>query len=72
MHNNRQARQNTVRANKRLIGVRQLSQYLDLSVNTIYSWVYKGKISYIKMGRLLKFDLLLIDKMIEDNTVEQS
>ncbi len=55
---------------KRLITVNEASNYLGISVNTLYSWVSQKKIDYIKIGRLTKFDLRVIDKFIENNTTE--
>ena len=49
---------------KRFIGVKELSQYLDIRVNTVYSWVCLRKIPYVKIGRLVKFDLKEIDKWV--------
>ncbi len=55
---------------KRLLTVAEASNYLGISVNTLYSWVSQKKIDYIKIGRLTKFDLKVIDKFIENNTTE--
>ncbi len=53
---------------KRLITIKEASEYLGVSVNTLYSWVSQKKIDYVKMGRLTKFDLNVIDRFIENNT----
>jgi excisionase family DNA binding protein len=55
---------------KRLITIKEASEYLGISVNTLYSWVSQKKIDYVKIGRLTKFDLKVIDKFIENNSVE--
>lgn len=55
---------------KRLIDIKEASEYLDLTVNTLYTWVSQRKIPYIKVGRLTKFDLRDIDRFIEENKVE--
>ncbi len=55
---------------KRLITIIEASEYLGISVNTLYSWVSQKKIAYVKIGRLTKFDLRIIDKFIENNSVE--
>ena len=47
---------------KRFIGVKELSEYLGIKVNTVYSWTATRKIPYYKVGRLPKFDLREIDK----------
>lgn len=55
---------------KRLITIKEASEYLGISVNTLYSWVSQKKIDYVKIGRLTKFDLKVIDKFIENSSVE--
>jgi excisionase family DNA binding protein len=55
---------------RRLITIKEASEYLGIKVNTLYSWVSQKKIDYVKMGRLTKFDLKVLDKYIENNTVE--
>ncbi|ODS33663.1 MAG: putative phage transcriptional regulator [Candidatus Scalindua rubra] len=55
---------------KRLLTVVEASSYLGISVHTLYSWVSQKKIDYIKIGRLTKFDLKVINKFIENNSVE--
>jgi len=56
---------------RRLINVRESSEHLDLSVNTIYSLVSKRRIPFVKMGRLTKFDLEKIDDWIKENSVKE-
>jgi len=56
---------------RRLINVRELSEYLDLSVNTIYCLVSQRRIPFVKVGRLTKFDLQKIDQWIEEHSVEE-
>lgn len=55
---------------KRYINIDELSAYLGLSKNTIYSWVWQKKIPYTKLGRLVKFDLRAINHWMQKNTVE--
>ncbi len=55
---------------KRLLSVKEASEYLGIKVNTLYSWVSQKKIDYVKMGRLTKFDIRVLNKFIENNTIE--
>ena len=55
---------------RRLITIKEASEYLGISVNTLYSWVSQKKIDYVKMGRLTKFDIRVLDKLIENNSVD--
>lgn len=51
---------------KRFVGIKDLAVYLDLSENTVKAWVYQGKLPFIKMGRLIKFDLRQIEKWLDE------
>ena len=57
--------------NKRLININELSEYIDLSISTIYSWVSQRRIPFIKCGKLTKFDLERINDWIEESSVEE-
>jgi excisionase family DNA binding protein len=54
---------------KRLIDINEAGEYLRVSKNTIYSWICQRKIPFVKMGRLVRFDLRDIDKWVEKNKV---
>ena len=53
----------------RLISIHEASTYTGLSVDTLYKMVNQRRIPYVKMGRLVKFDLGLLDEFIHKNTV---
>jgi len=44
-----------IRSQHRLLTTKEASEFLQVSVPTIYDWVYKRKIPYRKHGRLLRF-----------------
>lgn len=52
---------------RRLINIRELSEYLGIPVNTLYSWVSQGRITPVKLGRLDRFDIREIDEWIEES-----
>ena len=54
---------------KRFKNIKELSEYLDVSVNTIYYWVQIMEIPHYKLGGKLKFDNHLIDKWLETKRV---
>ena len=56
--------------NRNLVGPKEVAEYLDISINTIYSWVNMRKIPFFKIGRLVKFDLMEIDNWKENMKVE--
>ena len=56
---------------KRFVGPQELSQLLDLKVDTIYAWAWQRKIPYFKIGRLVKFDLKEIEAWLKDKRVKE-
>ncbi len=54
---------------RRLISIQDAAQYTDLSVQTLYKMVSQRRIPFVKMGRLTKFDVALLDTWIKQNTV---
>ena len=54
---------------RRLIDIHAAATLLDLSVDTLYTMVSQRRIPYVKVGRLVKFDLRLLDAWITKNTV---
>jgi excisionase family DNA binding protein len=54
---------------RKLIGVKEAAQYTGLSVYTVYTMVSQRRIPYVKVGRLVKFDVPMLDAWIKSNTV---
>lgn len=57
---------------KRFIDVEELASYLDISKNTVYSWVNQRRIPCFKIGRLVKFDLNEIETWIKTKRLKVS
>lgn len=53
----------------RLVDIKEAATYTSLSVHTLYTMVSQRRIPYVKVGRLVKFDLGLLDAWIKQNTV---
>ena len=51
----------------RLLTVHEAAAYLSVSVSTLYGWVWQRRISFVKMGRALRFDQRDLDAFIEEN-----
>lgn len=49
-----------------LVDIKKVSEILGVKVATVYSWVSQRRIPYIKMGRLLKFDVGQIERWITE------
>lgn len=54
----------------RLITVEELAKYLNLNPHTIYIWVEQRKIPFIKIGRMVRFDLLEIEAWLTSKKTE--
>lgn len=54
---------------KRFLGIPELAEYLGIKQGTVYVWVCHKKIPYVKVGRLVKFDLRKIEKWLEEKSV---
>lgn len=52
-----------------LISIKTLSKQTDISENTIRWWVATGKIPYVKLGKLVRFNPIKIQNLIDANTV---
>jgi excisionase family DNA binding protein len=55
---------------KRFIGIKELSEYLDTPVGTLYVWICQKKIPYYKIGRNVKFDLEKIEDWLKKKEVK--
>lgn len=54
---------------RKLIGVAEAAQYTGLSVHTVYTMVSQRRIPYVKVGRLVKFDVPMLDAWIKQLAV---
>lgn len=54
----------------RLMSVKQAAEYTGLSPHTVYSMVSQRRIPHIKVGRLVKFDIVLLQRWIDCHTVK--
>lgn len=54
----------------RLMGIDQVAAYLGLSPHTVDRFVSQRKIPHVKIGKLVKFDHLEIDKWISSQAVK--
>lgn len=54
---------------QRLLSVREAANYMGLSPHTLYTMVSQRRIPYVKVGRLTKFDVVLLDAWLKQHTV---
>jgi excisionase family DNA binding protein len=50
---------------RRLLTVQEASRYLAVSVSTLYGWVWRRSIPFVKIGRAVRFDLRDLEAFIE-------
>ena len=56
---------------KRFLGIEELSGYLGLTKGTLYVWVCQRKIPNLKIGKLLKFDIIEIEQWLKDKRIKE-
>ena len=57
--------------NKHYLSVKQLSEYMGISVHTIYLWIQLKKIPYYKInGKIVKFNLPEIEEWLKEQRFE--
>lgn len=56
---------------KRLLNIDELTDYTGLSKNTLYTWVCQRRIPFLKIGRLVKFDLSDVDLWLDGLKIKE-
>lgn len=57
--------------NNTLLNVQDTARYLHISVSTLYRWVHRKEIQYIKIGSRVLFSQEDLAEFIRINTVAQ-
>jgi len=52
-----------------LMGIHDAARFLAVSVSTLYGWVWQRKISFVKVGRAVRFDLSDLKKFVDENRI---
>ena len=55
---------------KRLISIDEAASYMGIKKNTLYSWVWRRKLPFVKCGRRTMFDIKDIDEWIDGRKVK--
>lgn len=53
-----------------LLDVQDTASYLHVSVSTLYRWVHRKEIKYIKLGSRVLFSQDYLKEFIKANTIE--
>ena len=56
----------------KLLSPQELSDVLSISIETVYAWTSQKRIPYIKMGRLVRFNMDEVNKWLERQRVKAS
>ncbi len=54
---------------EKLLTARQVSELLEVKISTVYDWVYRGVIPYVKLGRLIRFKKPEIFRWVDSHTI---
>ena len=54
---------------RRLVTIQEAADYTGLAVPTLYKMVHRRDVPFVKLGRLVKFDVALLDAWIQEKTV---
>lgn len=57
---------------KMLLTINDVSQILKISVSTVYRWVHKKEIPYIKLGGKVRFSDSELQQFIKKNSISIS
>jgi excisionase family DNA binding protein len=53
-----------------LMTVKEASQFLSISVSTLYGWAWQRRIPFVKVGRALRFDRIDLQKFLQAHRFE--
>jgi excisionase family DNA binding protein len=56
---------------KRFLSIQELSEYLGVRKGTVYVWVCQRRIPYLKIGKLVKFDMREIENWLKNKRIEE-
>ena len=55
---------------KKLLSIDELSERIGVAKNTLYDWVSMGKIPHLKLGKLVRFEVVKIEQWLETKRKE--
>jgi excisionase family DNA binding protein len=53
-----------------LLNVQEAGQMLGVSASTLYGWAWQRKITFVKVGRALRFDRADLEKFVQAHKFE--
>ena len=52
-----------------LLTAKQVAELLEVKISTVYDWVSRGVIPYVKLGRLIRFKKPDVFRWVESHTL---
>ena len=56
---------------RRFLGIEEMAEYLGVKKGTLYVWVCQRRIPYLKIGKLVKFDLQETEDWLSEKRVKE-
>ena len=56
---------------KRFLDMNECSKYVGITKGTLYVWVCRRKIPYLKIGKLVKFDVQRIERWMKNKEINE-
>ena len=56
---------------KRYLGIKEMAEYIGIHEGTLRVWTCHKKIPYVKIGRLVKFDLREIENWLKEKRIRE-
>ena len=56
---------------KRYLGIKEMAEYIGIQEGTLRVWTCHKKIPYVKIGRLVKFDLREIENWLKEKRIRE-
>jgi excisionase family DNA binding protein len=53
-----------------LVNVNEAARFLAVSPSTLYGWVWQRRISFVKVGRDVRFDMADLERFIARNRIQ--
>jgi|GraSoi_2013_60cm_1033757.scaffolds.fasta_scaffold11218_3 excisionase family DNA binding protein len=53
-----------------LVNVNDAARFLAVSPSTLYGWVWQRRISFVKVGRAVRFDMADLERFVARNRIQ--
>ena len=55
---------------QKLLTIKELSGHLNVSIHTLYAWVRKDRIPFLKLNGVVRFEMEKIENWLDENRSE--